>query len=133
MEAKMKLRCAPLALWFLAQATGLAADPPRYLGHWSNGRGETLTITASTIQFGEDQTAKYRDVTRATDDNAFELQITGGRISAFGGSTLGLVCEKDSMEMTVYASHGDYMEEKAPQSVVIWYQDADEEEDEADE
>jgi hypothetical protein len=106
-------------------AATLAGDPPPYVGDWSNGRGETLAITSRTIQFGDDKPVPYRDVTRATDGSIFELQITAaGKVNAFDGKTLAVSLEDDSMEMTGYLSHADYMEEKNPQQVVTWTKDA---------
>jgi hypothetical protein len=101
-----------------------AAEEQPYLGHWSNGRGETLVITGSTIQFADNKPVSYRDVTHATNGEDFELLITAaGKVNAFPGKTLGLHCESDSIEMTGYASHADYMEEKEPQSRVTWFKD----------
>ena len=71
-----------------------------------------------------DRAVKYRDITRATDGNAFELQITTpGEINAFPGKTLGVLCEKGSMRITTYASHADYMQDQDAQSVVLWFKD----------
>src|SRR6266403_1574488 len=47
-----------------------------YVGEWSNGRGETLVITGSTIKFGSDRAVPYRDVTRVTNGREFHLEIT---------------------------------------------------------
>ena len=103
-------------------------DEPRpYLGEWSNGRGETLTITAKTIQFADNHPVSYRDVTRDSEDETYELQITArGEINAFPGKTLVISCEKDSMEMTGYASHDAYVHDEEPMSVVTWYRDKSE-------
>jgi hypothetical protein len=110
------------AVCILSAGVLSAADEMPYLGEWSNGRGETLVITEKTIQFGEDRAVPYRDVTRATDGASFELQITArGEVNGFGGNTLAVECEDDSMKITTYASHADYMEEKDPQSVVTWF------------
>lgn len=100
----------------------LAATPePPYVGDWSNGRGETLVITEKTIQYADDRPVPYRDVTRATDGSSFELQITArGDVNAFPGKTLALSLDGDTMEMTGYLSHEDYMQEKDPQQVVTW-------------
>ncbi len=115
------IACALAVLLALAVR---AAEPLPYLGNWSNGRGETLTITSETIQFAEDDPVEYRDVTRATDGSSFELQITTpGEINAFPGKTLALVLEDDSMQMTGYASHADYMQEKDAGAVVTWFKD----------
>ncbi len=102
-----------------------AADELPYLGAWSNGRGETLLITSKTLQFAENRAVTYKDVTRATDGSSFELQITAaGKVNAFPGKILGVVCEDDSMKITTYASHADYMSEENPQSIVTWFKDA---------
>jgi hypothetical protein len=50
-----------------------AAQP--YIGEWSNGRGDPLIITATTIQFAHDKPVAYRDVTRASDGHSFTLQL----------------------------------------------------------
>lgn len=110
-------------LVMIAGAVTAAEDQP-YLGSWSNGRGETLVITAKTIQFGDDRPLPYRDITRATDGSLFELQINArGAANGFGGNTLGVECEGDSMKITAYESHAAYMQEENPQSVVTWYKD----------
>lgn len=102
-------------------ATLAAADLP-YLGEWSNGRGETLTITEDSLQFADDEPVKYRDLTRATDGNSFVLQITtAGEINAFPGKFLAVALEDGSLKMTTFASHADYLQEKNPQSVVTWF------------
>ena len=119
-------------LSILAAGTASTAEELPYLGNWSNGKGETLVITAKTIRLGDERALPYRDVTRATDGSAFELQITGrGAARGFGGNTLGIVCEGDSMKITAYASHAAYMEDGAAQSIVTWFKD--DEEAEADE
>jgi len=94
-----------------------AADQFPYLGNWSNGRGETLTITRKTLQFADNKPVPYRDVTRATDGARFELLITAaGQVNAFPGKVLGVQCEDNSMEITTYVSHSAYMEDAEPQS-----------------
>jgi hypothetical protein len=62
-----------LALPPLAHAGPTAAQP--YLGEWSNGRGDPLIITATTIKFGNDKPVSYHDVTRASDGHSFTLQL----------------------------------------------------------
>jgi hypothetical protein len=67
-----------LLLFGLVAAMGVAgptaAQP--YIGEWSNGRGEPLLITATTIKFGNNNPVAYRDVTRASDGKSFTLQLT---------------------------------------------------------
>jgi len=119
-------RFVAIAALFLLAVTVSAAPEPPYLGEWSNGRGETLIITAKTIQFAEDRPVPYRDITRATDGSSFELQITTrGDVNAFPGKTLALSSDGDTMEMTGYLSHEDYMQEKDPQQVVTWERDTE--------
>ena len=117
------------ALLLFASAEALAAEDPPYLGNWSNGRGETLVVTEKTIRFGNDRAVPYRDVTRATDGEMFELQLTArGAVNGFGGNTLGVECDGDSMKITAYASHAAYMQGDEPQSVVTWFKDDEAEE-----
>ena len=121
--------CALVLLSLPRAASGSEQELP-YLGTWSNGRGETLVITDRTVRFGDARALPYKDITRATDGSTFELQITArGDASPFGGNTLGIECEDDSMKITAYASHAAYMQGDDPQSVVTWFKD-DEAEDE---
>lgn len=120
----MSLRRISVALIWLAATSAFASDTAPYLGSWSNGRGETLLVTNDTIQFADNRPVSYRDITRATDGASFELQITTpGEINAFPGKTLAVVCEDDSMQMTGYASHADYMQEGEVQFSVTWEKD----------
>jgi hypothetical protein len=128
----MRIRNATAAIAFaalvlLASTAARAAEELPYIGNWSNGRGETLVITEKTIRFGNDRALPYRDITRATDGSAFELQITAkAPANGFGGNTLGVECDGDSMKITAYASHAAYMQGGEPQSVVTWFkEDAD--------
>ncbi|MFN2475660.1 MAG: hypothetical protein ABR526_04880 [Chthoniobacterales bacterium] len=127
---KIRVVYAIIALAAAAAFSSLRASDERpYLGEWSNGRGETLKVTSSTLQFGSDKPVAYRDVTRATDGSDFELQITAsGQVNAFPGKTLGLHCESDTMKMTGYASHAAYMQGGEVQMEVAWDRDSDEDE-----
>ena len=119
-----RLAVAAIALWALLAFDAAAAEELPYLGEWSNGRGETLVITEKTIRFADDRALPYRDVTRATDGSTFELQINSrGPVNGFGGNTLGVECEGDSMKITAYASHAAYMQDGEAQSVVTWFKD----------
>ena len=110
----------------LAALAVLAGDAFPYLGHWSNGRGETLTITKETLQIASDKPVPYRDVTRAGARSSFELQITvPGEMNAFSGKTLAVACENGAMKITGYLSHRDYMRAENPQQVVTWEKDTD--------
>ena len=114
-----------IALLFLAVTlTASAADNLLYLGSWSNGRGETLVITKRTLQFGDDRAVAYRDVTRVSDGESFELEITTpGKINAFPGKTLYLTFEEGAMKMTGYKSHAEFMQGGEVQMEATWYKD----------
>ena len=121
---------AVFALVLFAASAARAAEDPPYLGNWSNGRGETLVVTEKTIRFADDRAVPYRDVTRATDGSVFELQITARKaVNGFGGNTLAVECDGDSMKITAYASHAAYMQEDKPQSIVTWFKDGEESEE----
>lgn len=132
----MNCSISALSLSLLAAALQLtalaanAADEVPYLGHWSNGRGETLVITEKAIRFAEDKPVPYRDVTRATDGSMFELQIVArGAVNTFSGKTLAVSVEGDSMQMTGYLSHADFVQGKDPQQEVTWERDDDDDDE----
>lgn len=103
----------------------LRAGEPPYLGEWSNGRGETLSIRKSSLQFADNKSAPYREVTAEADGGRFELLITApGSVNAFPGKTVAVECESDSMSMRTFVSHEKYLEGKDPLSIVHWYRDA---------
>ena len=125
--AAARVAFAIAALLVFASVAARAAEDRPYLGNWSTGRGETLVVTLKTIRFGDDRALPYRDITRATDGSTFELQINArGPANGFGGNTLGVECDGDSMKITAYASHADYMQGDEPQAVVTWFKDDDE-------
>ena len=126
----MKSLLSLLFLILVSSATR-ADDAPLYVGSWSNGRGETLVITSKTMQFGDDRPFSFRDVTRVSDGESYELQITTrGEINGFPGKTLHLTFEKDSMQMTGYKSHAEFMQGGDVQMEVTWYKDSAEADDE---
>ena len=130
LSRQLRLGVALLALLLFAGDRINADDEVPYLGSWSNGRGETLVVTAKTIRVGDDRALPYKDVTRATDGSTIELQITArGAAHAFVGNTLGVECDGDSMKITAYASHAAYMQGGEPQSVVTWFKEDDGEEE----
>lgn len=117
------------ALWVFAASALLAAEPP-YLGEWSNGRGDTLLITATTIRFASDKAVGYRDLTGATDGKSFVLQITtAGEVNFFAEKFLSVACGDDEMRMIGYKSLADLQRDKNPGSDVTWYKEEDAAED----
>ncbi|MDQ6859900.1 MAG: hypothetical protein M3032_01910 [Verrucomicrobiota bacterium] len=126
----MKTLPTLLLCLFLFAASAIAADPRPYIGDWSNGRGETLRITARTIQFADDDPVPYREISHEAESAEFELQITAkGEVNAFPGKTLALVIEEDAMEMTGYRSHEDLAHNGETLQVVTWYRETNDEEE----
>ena len=120
----MKALFALLFIALISSATA-ADDAPLYLGSWSNGRGETLVITSKTMKFGDDRPFSFRDVTRVSDGESYELEITTrGEINGFPGKTLHLTFEEGAMQMTGYKSHADFMQGGEVQMEVTWYKDS---------
>jgi hypothetical protein len=118
-----------LAVFLLA---GLAAyagekwkDP--YIGGWSNGRGDTLVITGSTIKFGRDKAVSYRDITRVTDGKAFNLEITTqgnlNYLTKFLHISIVEGDKPDEMKMTLYDSRKDMEAGVNSQGEATWYRD----------
>jgi hypothetical protein len=70
---------------FLTLGKGGASAAPPYIGEWSSGRGESLIITAETLQYATDKPVPYRDITKATgEDGPFQLIILAkGKVNYF--------------------------------------------------
>ena len=111
---------------FAATSITLADEKPGYIGEWSNGRGETLKITAKTIQFVDDKPAAYRDITRATDGKSFQLQITApGEINGFEGKFLYVNCDGDELTMRQFRTGADLASDTNMVGEVTWSRDSD--------
>ena len=109
-----------VAALFISSLAGITKEPVPYIGEWSNGRGETLVITAKTIQFIDNKAVPYVDVTEEGEDSyTLELKPSGemNYLSKFMVFKL-----KGEEEM---ASEGyDSMEENAEYvSTATWYRD----------
>ena len=126
----MKTRYIPLllAIFLLAGVTvsgKLWKDP--YVGSWSNGRGDILVITGSTIKFGRDKAVSYRDITRVTDGNEFNLEITTSGelnyLTKFLHISMAEGDKKDEMKMTLYDSRKDLEDGQNSQGEATWYRD----------
>jgi len=109
----------------LANRGSVVAEP--YAGDWSNGRGETLKITGSTIRFANDKAVSYRDVTRATDGKEFNLEITTegklNYLTKFLHISMGEGNKQDEMKMTLYDSRKDMEDGENSQGEATWYRD----------
>ncbi len=98
-----------------------------YVGSWSNGRGETLVITTSTIRFAGDKAVSYRDITRVTDEKEFNLEITAegklNYLTRFLHVSMGDGDKPDEMKMTLYDSRKDMEDGENSQGEATWYRD----------
>jgi len=104
---------------------GSSREP--YVGEWSNGRGDTLTITAGTIKFGKDKAVSYRDVTRVTNGREFNLEITTDAklnyLTKYLHISLGDGDKTDEMKMTLYDSRKDMEDGQNSQGEATWDRD----------
>jgi len=100
-------------------------DP--YVGEWSNGRGEILIITSSTIKFGNDKAVPYRDITRVTNGREFHLEITTDAklnyLTKFLHVSFGEGEKTDQMKMTLYDSRKDMEDGENSQGEATWDRD----------
>jgi hypothetical protein len=98
-----------------------------YVGEWSNGRGDTLTITGSTIKFGNDKAVNYRDITRVTNGREFDLQITTegnlNYLTKYLHVSFGDGDKTDEMKMTLYDSLKDLQDGANSQGEATWDRD----------
>jgi len=104
---------------------GSAREP--YVGEWSNGRGDTLVITAGTIKFGKDKAVSYRDVTRVTNGREFNLEITTDAklnyLTKYLHISLGDGDKTGEMKMTLYDSRKDMEDGQNSQGEAMWDRD----------
>ena len=110
----------------LGVAVAAAATQP-YLGEWSNGRGDTLRIKSNTIQFGSDKSVTYRDITRVTNGQEFDLEITSAGklnyLTRFIHLSLAEGDKPQEMKATFYDSLKDMRDGQNSQGEATWYRD----------
>ena len=98
-----------------------------YIGQWSNGRGETLVITSSTIRFASDKAVNYRDITRVTNGQEFHLEITTegklNYLTKFIHLSTAEGDKPDEMKMTLYDTRKDMEDGENSQGEATWYRD----------
>lgn len=122
----MKFALAAFITALALLSVAYAGDQPCYAGSWSNGRGETLTISGRTIRFADDRPVPYKDITRATDGQSFQLQITApGEINAFPGKFLYLSCEDGELTIRQFATGADLQSDANNVGEVHWFRDSD--------
>src|SRR6185369_701407 len=126
----MKTRYVPLLL-AVSLLAGLTASGQKwkdpYVGSWSNGRGDTLVITDSSIKFGRDKAVSYRDITRVTDGKQFNLEITSkgelNYLTKFLHISMAEGDKTDEMKITLYDSRKDLEAAENSQGEATWYRD----------
>lgn len=100
-------------------------DP--FIGEWSNGRGNTLVITGSTIRFGNDKAVNYHDITRVTNGREFNLQITSAGelnyLTKFLHVSLGEGYKPGEMKIILYNSRKDLEAGENSQGEATWHRD----------
>jgi hypothetical protein len=95
-----------------------------FVGEWSNGRGETLVITARSLQFGGDKPVSYRDVTKVTDGTVFYLEITSpGKLNYFTRYVAVSLEENGAMKTTMYDSYAEMFNGDNAQGETTWDRD----------
>ena len=98
-----------------------------YIGKWSNGRGEPLTITAATIRYGTDKPLKYKDVTKVSDGAYFNLQIVEkgeiNYLTKFISFSIGEGEKADEMKMTLYDTFKDMFDGVNSQGENTWFRE----------
>ena len=116
-----------LSVFGATSSTRLSSSSPTYIGNWSNGRGETLVINATTVKFANDKAVKYRDVTKVTNGREFQLEITSegklNYLTKFLSLSMGEGEKPDEMKMTLYDSYKDLVDGANSQGEATWYRD----------
>ena len=104
-------------------ATAFVAAKLPYHGKWSNGRGERLAVTATTLRFNTDRAVTYRDVTKVSDGNHFSLEITSRDKLNYFTKFIALEIKGDEMKMTLYNSYQDMFDGNNSQGESTWERD----------
>ena len=124
MKAIILIVCGLLALSVAVAASG---PPTPYVGEWSNGRGETLRIKSNTIQFANDKPVRYRDITRVTNGQEFDLEITSEEklnyLTKFIHLSMAEGDKPAEMKATLYDSLKDLRVGENSQGEATWYRD----------
>src|SRR5438046_278515 len=106
---------------------GAASPAAPYVGSWSNGRGETLVITGSTIKFANDKAVGYRDITRVTNGQEFDLEVTTqgklNYLSKYLHISMAEGAKPKEMKMTLYDSLKDMRDGENSVGEATWYRD----------
>lgn len=116
-----------LGLVVLGSMGAVRRAPQPYVGEWSNGRGDTLSIKLNTIRFGSDKAVDYRDITRVTNEQEFDLELTSeGKLNYLTRFIHISTAEGDKPEefkMTLYDSLKDMRDGGNSVGEATWYRD----------
>ena len=106
---------------------GAALPAAPYVGAWSNGRGDTLVITGGTIKFANDKAVGYRDITRVTNGQEFDLEVTApgklNYLSKYLHISMAEGAKPEEMKMTLYDSLKDMRDGENSVGEATWYRD----------
>ena len=119
----MKTLYAALLLFFLPLARASADKPHvvRYIGEWSDGRGEVLTVTADKFRLGG-RVSSYKETSRSADERFFRFQVTSGG-GGFDGRFISIEVGREEMKMRQYRTLADCLGDKQVAAVTDWSRD----------
>lgn len=104
------------------------SEPSAYLGTWSNGRGEQLIINDDTVKYGKNRVLHYKDITKASDGNFFNLQIINpgkqNYFSRYVSLTINPEAKPAEMTLKSYNTMKDLIDDENVQGSDTWYLDA---------
>ena len=107
----------------MAAFTGFADEEQAYFGEWSNEHGDRLRIAAETIQFNDDKSMRYDDITEDSDGSFYLLQITSpDESNSFDGKYIRLTFGRDADRLTLitYRTHADALNQGNESSRSDW-------------
>ncbi len=120
----MKPFCAALVFLALSFCEARADKPPvlRYLGEWSDGRGEVLVVTGNKLRIGS-HVASYKEIFRSGDLRFFRFHVTSGGGRTFDGGYFSVEVSREEMKLREYRTLADCVDDKYATSVVTWERD----------
>ena len=119
----MKTFCVAGLLLLGAFTAAFADKPvvPRYIGEWSDGRGQVLVVTASKFRLGS-HASSFKEVFRSKDERFFRFDITSGG-GGFDGRYISIEVGREEMQMREYRSQADRLNDKQVAGVIAWSRD----------
>ena len=119
----MRTRCLAFLFLLLPLSVGRAEKPHelRYIGEWSDGRGEVLVVTANKLRVGS-RTSSYKETARSKDERFFRFQLTSGG-GGFGGKYISVEVGREEMTMREYRTLADCLDDRQVAAVTAWSRD----------